>query len=191
VSRYDLTHVARHWWPGAGAVLIVTLSVALTGCSGGESSEGSTTVPPSVSTPATAPPGSGTGGVTIDVNPVPVPLDGMAKVKVSWEGQKPRTLMFVSICRSPSSTPGFQAGIECSSLSELNPNGTPDGSGSVDLEFFRGRTPDGDTDWGCFAPGDEAPSGVQVNTTCYVRVTNDVLLNNAEAKDAPFTITNP
>ncbi len=154
-------------------------------CSGGESGEETTT------TTSTAPPAAGSGEVEIATNPVPVPADGRATVQVRWTGQEPRKLMFVSICRTPSSSPGFEAGIECSPLSELNPNGTPDGSGTVDLEFFRGRTPDGDADWGCFAPGDRAPEGVEALTTCYVRVTNDVVTNNEDARDVPFTLTDP
>lgn len=173
------------------AIVAVALLAAGTACSSSDESSGtsSTAVPPT--TQAVAPTSPGTGGVILATNPVPVPAGGLASARVEWTGQAPRTLMFVTICRKPTNDPTFQVGIDCSPLSELNPNGTPDGSGSVDLQFFRGPTPEGDSPWGCFAAGDEAPPGIQVNTTCYVRVTNDVVLNQEDARDAPFTIVDP
>ena len=176
--------------PQAGLVAAVAafaLAAASAGCSAGDSPEG----PSTSAAPATSSPAPDSGGVTLAADPVPVPPGGFATVRVSWEGQEPRTLMFVGICRRPTNSPGFEPGIDCSPLSELNPNGTPDGTGSIDLEVFRGRTPDGDSDWGCFAPGDEPPSGVQALTTCYVRVTNDVVTNAEDARDVAFTITDP
>lgn len=175
----------------ASVVVSVVLLAVGAACSSSDESSGtsSTTVPPD--TEPVAPTSPGTGGVTLASDPVPVPAGGTASVRVDWTGQEPRTLMFVTICRKPTNDPTFQVGIDCSPLSELNPNGTADGNGSVDLDVFRGPSPDGDNLWGCFAEGDEAPPGIQVNTTCYVRVTNDVVLNQEDARDVPFTIVDP
>ncbi len=171
-------------------VPVVLLTTGVACSSGDESSDTSSTSAPPATEPV-APTSPGTGGVTLANNPVPVPAGGTASVQVDWTGQEPRTLMFVTVCRKPTNDPTFQVGIDCSPLSELNPNGTADGNGSVELEVFRGPTPDGDNLWGCFAEGDEAPPGVQVNTTCYVRVTNDVVLNQEDARDVPFTLVDP
>jgi hypothetical protein len=96
--------------------------------------------------------------------------------------------MFLTVCRRPTADPAFDVAADCSPLSEITPNGTPDGTGTARLEVFRGPTPEGDGIWGCFAEADEAPPGVQKNTTCYVRVTNDVVLNDDDAREMPFTI---
>ncbi len=183
-----------------GAVALLALVAAAAGCSGGDggnnggaegptSTTGSTTA--AAASPPTAAPSGGTGGVTVTPAAVPVTKDGTAKVQVAWTGQAPRTLMFVSVCRKPANDPTFQAGSDCAPLSELTPNGTPDGSGSVDLEVFRGPVPGGDLPWGCFAEADVAAPGIQKNTTCYVRVTNDVVTNDDAAEDAPFTLVDP
>ena len=146
------------------------------------------TTPATTAPPPTTPPSPGTGGVTVTPEPVPI-KDTTATVTVTWQGQQPRTLMFLTVCRKPTNDPTFMEGIDCSMLNELTPNGTPDGNGTQQLEVFRGEAPDGDTGWGCFAEGDQAPPGVQKNTTCYVRVTNDVISNKDDSRDAPFTIT--
>ena len=168
-----------------------TLLLAAGACSNGDEPGGAPTSTVAPSTQAVAPTSPGTGGVSLGANPVAVPTGGTAGVRVDWTGQEPRTLMFVTVCRKPTTDPTFQVGIDCSPLSEVNPNGTADGSGSIELQVFRGPTPDGDSGWGCFAEGDEAPPGIQVNTTCYVRVTNDVVLNQEDARDAPFTLIDP
>ena len=113
---------------------------------------------------------------------------GYGFVKVYWNNQRPNQLVFIDICSAPSSTPGFTPGLNCAPLSELNINGTPSGKGVADLLVFRGAEPSGDLRWGCFAPGDTAPAGILKLTTCYVRVTTGSLANNADAKEAPFTI---
>jgi len=169
-------------------LLVVALVLGAACSSGDGAGDGAATTS---TAPSTAPAGPGTGGVVVTPDVVPVPPGGTATVRVDWVGQQPRTLMFVSICRRSTTVADFQPGIDCSALSEVNPNGTPDGSGSVELTVFRGPTPDGDSPWGCFAPGDQAPPGIQAVTTCYVRVTNDVVLNQQDARDAPFTLTDP
>src|SRR4029077_20066779 len=119
-------------------------------------------------------PASAASTVTVSPNPLPMtPSQTTATVTVSWQGQTPRTLMFVEICKKSISDSTFQEPFDCSLLSEINPNGTPDGANSVQFDVFRGETPDGDSGWGCFAEGDTAPAGIQKFTTCYVRVTNN------------------
>jgi hypothetical protein len=127
--------------------------------------------------------------VTVAPNPVAfAPGQTSATATVNWSGQTPNQLIYVDICRKLTSDPTFQPGLDCAPLSSINPNSTPTGAGSTQLEIFRGPDPSGDLDWGCFAPGDTAPAGIQKNTTCYVRVTNTSLFNNTAAVDAPFTI---
>ncbi len=176
----------------AAGPLVVVLAAALAACSGGDGPGSPPTSPPTTGSvsapPPTAAPGSGTGGVTITPSAVPIVAGGTARVRVAWSGQPPLTLMFVSVCRRPSDDPTFRAGTDCAPLSELTPNGTPDGAGSVDLEVFRGPVPGGDLPWGCFAGSEPAPPGIQRNTVCYVRVTNDVVTNDDDARDAPFTV---
>ena len=176
------------------AALLAAGVAAAPSCSGddadaaGSSTSTTTSAPASTTTPAPEQARPGSGGVTVTPDPVPVGAsDTSAKVTVAWQGQAPRTLIFVRVCRKPVSDPTFKDGIDCSLLSELTPNGTPDGDGSIELTLFRGENPDGGSGWGCFAPGDRAPAGVQANTTCYVRVTNDVDGNAEDARDAAFT----
>lgn len=129
------------------------------------------------------------GTVTVAPNPVAfAPGQTAATATVSWTGQDPNKLIYVDICRKLTSDPTFQPGLDCAPLSSINPTATPTGSGSTQFEIFRGPDPSGDLDWGCFAAGDQAPSGIEKNTTCYVRVTNNSLFNNTAAVDAPFTI---
>ena len=130
-----------------------------------------------------------TAPVTVEPAPVMVPNNpGYGFIKVWWNGQAANQLIFIDICSKPTTTPGFNVATDCSSLSEVNPNGTASGSGLVDAAAFRGQEPAGDNKWGCFAAGDVAPAGVLKLTTCYVRVTNKVVSNNLDAKDIAFTI---
>jgi hypothetical protein len=129
------------------------------------------------------------GSVTITVNPVPVASGSFVPVDVRWSGQPAGKVIFLTICNEPSSTPEFRPGINCSSLSEVTPNGTPNGAGVAQVPIFRGPEPSGDLRWGCFAPEDTAPPGVLKLTTCYLRLTNDVLSNNLDAVEVPFTVT--
>ena len=135
-----------------------------------------------------APVAAAGGSVTVSPDPVPVPAGGQVPVTVSWTGQAPRTLILIRICVTSSRAPGFDEALDCSLLSEVTPNGTPDGSGSAQVQVFRGPEPGGDNAWGCFAPGDAVPAGVIGSTTCYVRVTNNVVSNNDDAAEAAFTL---
>jgi hypothetical protein len=134
-------------------------------------------------------PAGAAGGVSISQNPVPVALNGSTRVTVRWTGQRPRTLVFVRICRRSITDPAFDEGFDCSLLSEVTPNGTPDGSGSAGVDVFRGPEPGGDGAWGCFAKGDQAPPGIALLTTCYVRVTNNVVSNRDDDAEVAYTIT--
>lgn len=137
-----------------------------------------------------ASPASSQATVTVTPNPVPFTTNQTeAIVRVAWTGQKARQLMFINVCRKTVADPTFTPALDCSALSELNPNGTVDGNGSIDLTVFRGENPDGDSGWGCFAKDDQAPAGVQKNTTCFVRVTNGNLFNKDDAKEAAFTLS--
>ncbi|MFZ4432744.1 MAG: hypothetical protein ACOYOQ_06040 [Microthrixaceae bacterium] len=129
------------------------------------------------------------GTVTVAPNPVAfAPGQTAATTTVTWSGQTPNQLIYVDICRKLTSDPTFQPGLDCAPLSSINPTATATGSGSTQFEVFRGPDPSGDLDWGCFAANDQAPAGIQKNTTCYVRVTSNSLFNNTSAVDAPFTI---
>jgi len=145
-----------------------------------------TTVPscPTYPTPAPVSP-IPPGAVVLAENPVTGVALGCEKpVVVTWTGQAPGQLIYVDICRKPTADPTFQPGEDCAPLSSFNPNGTPTGSGSAVVSIFRGPEPSTDLPWGCFRATDVAPAGVQRNTTCYVRVTNNSLFNNAEAREA-------
>lgn len=141
-----------------------------------------TTVPTTTTTWPTADVTVSPATASVATNP------GYGFVKVYWNNQRPNQLVYVDICARPSSSPGFSTGLDCAPLSELNVNGTPTGKGVADLLVFRGPETSGDLNWGCFAPGDTAPAGILKLTTCYVRVTTGQLSNNADAKEAPFTI---
>jgi hypothetical protein len=126
--------------------------------------------------------------VTVTPNPIPVTSNQTdAPITVNWTGQAPDTLMFIEICGKSISDATFNVALDCSSLSEQTPNGTADGSGSYQLDAFRGEAPEGDLGWGCFAPGDTAPEGVTKYTTCYVRVTNNSKNNKLDAAEQAFT----
>lgn len=147
-----------------------------------EGATGSTTI--SVNQPAPI------GDVVLSSNPVAVPaLDASAPVKVWWNNQAAGQLIYVDICRKPSTDPTFQPGLDCAPLSSQTPNGTASGSGVATVDVFRGVEPSGDLPWGCFAASDPAIPGIEMHTTCYVRVTNQSLFNTTAAKDVAFTIT--
>jgi hypothetical protein len=141
-----------------------------------------TTVPPTTTTIPSGPVGLSANPITVADNP------GTANVTVYWNGQAANKLIFISVCRKSNSDATFTPALDCAPLSELNPNGTPSGSGSATLEVFRGPDPSGDLNWGCFAASDVAPAGIQKNTTCYVRVTNNVVSNKDAAQELAFTI---
>lgn len=137
-----------------------------------------------------AAPAGAAGTVTVNPNPVSFTTSQTdATVTVNWTGQQASQLVYVDICRKSITDATFRPDLDCSALSELNPNGTANGSGTAQLTVFRGENPDGDTGWGCFAPGDTAPAGVTKLTTCYVRVTSGSLTNKDFAAESAFTLT--
>lgn len=130
------------------------------------------------------------GTITITPNPVTVTPDQQtATVTANWSGQSPNKLLFFRVCKKSITDASFSVSIDCSSLSEVNLNGTADGSGTAQIDVFRGENPDGDTGWGCFAEGDTPPQGIEKFTTCYVRLTNNVITNKDEAVEQAFTFT--
>lgn len=137
-----------------------------------------------------AAPAGALGSVTVNPNPVSfTTTQTEATATVNWTGQKANQLMFISICKKTIADPTFSAALDCSALSELNPNGTATGAGTAQLTVFRGENPDGDSGWGCFADGDTAPAGVTKLTTCYVRVTNGSINNKDDATETAFTLS--
>ena len=134
-------------------------------------------------------PAGAQGSITVTPNPVPVATDSYTEVQVRWSGQRVGTLIFAGVCVKSTKDPDFQVGVHCSPLAQVEINGTADGSGTALVPVFRGQEPTTDLPWGCFAPGDAVPSGVLGATTCYLRVTNDLVLNNDDAVEAAIAVT--
>ncbi len=134
-------------------------------------------------------PAGAQGSITVTPNPVPVAMNSYTEVQVRWSGQPAGTLIFAGVCVKSTRDPDFQVGVHCSPLAQVEVNGTADGSGSALVPVFRGQEPTTDLPWGCFAPGDAVPSGVLGATTCYLRVTNDLVLNNDDAVEAAIAVT--
>ncbi len=129
------------------------------------------------------------GSITVTPNPVPVATNSFTEVEVRWSGQPARTLIFASVCVKSSKDPDFQVGVHCSPLAQVEVNGTADGSGSAMVPVFRGQEPTTDLPWGCFAPGDAVPPGVLGATSCYLRLTNNLVLNNDDAVEVAIGVT--
>ena len=126
-------------------------------------------------------------GVGVGPNPVVVSADqGTAVVEVSWSGLVPGQLVFVDICWRSVTDPAFSVSADCGQYSGVTPNGTADGAGGTMFEVFRGQDPAGES-WGCYAPGDTPPAGVTKHTTCFIRVTDTVVLNLDNDSEVPFT----
>ena len=125
--------------------------------------------------------------VSVTPNPVFVGADqSAATVTVSWAGAVPQQLMFIGVCKKSIGDLDFLVDEDCSMVAETNPNGTVDGAGSTQQEVFRGQDPTGER-WGCYAPGDTPPPGVEKFTTCFVRVTDTSVLNYDSDVEVPFT----
>lgn len=136
---------------------------------------------------AVSSPAGAASSVTVSPNPVPVTANqAVASVTVNWTGLAPNKLVFVDICKKTISDASFNVSDDCGQFSGLTPNGTASGSGTVQLPVFRGQDPAGEA-WGCYAPGDTAPAGVTKYTTCYVRVTDDVVLNTDSDSQTALT----
>jgi len=148
-----------------------------------------------IAVPASA---AGTGSVT--PNPVPIAAIGPSgtttktnAVTVNWSGMAVGQPVLLSVCRRAQSDPLFGSfGASCSNLSEIivSPAFQTNGAGSKTFDLFRGLNPDDpDTDWGCYAPGDTAPAGVEKLTTCFIRVASNDQSDTTFAHTLPFTIT--
>jgi len=136
-----------------------------------------------------ASPATSAGTISIAPNPVPFTTNQTtAVVQVNWTGQKPSTLLFVSICFKSIADPTFRSDLDCSALSVITPNGTATGAGSKNFNVFRGQDPS-EEPWGCFAAGDTPPAGVEKYTTCFVRITNNVISNNDDDVETAFTLS--
>ncbi len=139
--------------------------------------------------------GPASAAVTITPNPVPVTsTDTTKNVTVTYTGLTAPAAgrrVFVLQCKKPTTDPTFQTGFDCANLSEITLN--PEDFGKpITFPVFRGPSPDGDADWGCFAPGDPTPAGISAAgklTTCYLRVTADAESNNTDQQSTPFTFT--
>lgn len=142
---------------------------------------------------------AGTGSAT--PNPVPVPaIDASAgytikadAVTVNWSGMQVGKPVLISICRRAQTDPAFgNFGASCSAISEVIVSAAfqTNGAGSATFSIFRGENPDGDSGWGCYAPGDTAPNGVQKLETCFIRLASDFEGDTTYAHTIPFTIAN-
>jgi len=134
-------------------------------------------------------PAGGQGSITVTPNPVPVATNSYTEVQVRWSGQPAGKLIFASVCVKSSADPDFQVGVHCSPLAQVETNGTADGSGTALVPVFRSTEPTTDLPWGCFAAGDAVPAGVLGATTCYMRITNNLVLNNDDAVEVAITVT--
>ena len=155
---------------------------------------------------AVSAPAGAASSVSVLPNPYPVApnqVDNL-EVTVNWTGLAPNKLVFIDVCKKSISDSSFNAFDDCGQISGITPNGTATGAGTVQLPVFRGQDPAGEA-WGCYAPGDVAPAGITKYTTCYVRVTDDVVTNTdsdsetaltfvetgGEVPEAPLTILLP
>ncbi len=130
--------------------------------------------------------------LTVRLSPDPVailPAPSRRSVQVAWSGVPSYSLVFVDVCKRSITDPAFDVSEDCSTLSRLTPNGTANGSGEVSLKVFRGPNPDGETPWGCYAPGEQAPAGI-AGSTCFVRVTHESVLNLDHDVETALTFVN-
>jgi hypothetical protein len=140
---------------------------------------------------------AGTGSVT--PNPVPIPAIGGSgftwktnAATVEWSNMQVGKPVYISICRRPQTDPNFVSfGDSCSNISEVivSPAFQTNGAGTKQVKLFRGENPDGDSGWGCYAPDDVAPDGVEKLTTCYIRLASDAETDSTYAHTIPFTIS--
>lgn len=129
------------------------------------------------------------GNITLVTRDVGLPSPGtVAPMRVWYQNQTPNVPVVAKICGVSMTDPAFESGSDCSLMSEVMVNGTASGDGWIDLQVFRGPEPGGDAPWGCFAPGDAAPQGVQAKTTCFVRVTSDVWTNTETQQEISFSV---
>ncbi len=136
------------------------------------------------------------GTLSLGENPVAVPPGftiNVNNIEICWNfgAAGANRAVFIEQCWAPASTPGFNVSINCYKGGEdnVNPQSNP-GSSKKEFRVFRGPEQSGDSDWGCFAPGDVAPPGITKYTTCYIRVTLDSFSNNADHLSIPFTLAN-
>lgn len=136
---------------------------------------------------AVAAPAGALSNPSVTPNPITVaPDQTVATIHVEWTGATPQQLIYIDICKKTIADPSFSASRDCAPVGGATQNGSADGSGSYELEIFRGQDP-AESGWGCFAPEDTAPAGVTKYTTCYIRTTENNLFNNDADTQTPFT----
>lgn len=128
------------------------------------------------------------GTVTLSQSVIPVTTDQTtADVTATWSGQKPELPIFITVCGKSINDPTFNVALDCDDLTTLTKNGTADGGGTATVKVFRGEESSESNGWGCYGANDTPPAGVAKRTTCYVRVTNNVIGNKDDATEAPFS----
>ncbi len=133
-------------------------------------------------------PAGALGEMTVTPTRIPVTANQTsALVTLSYSGQPSYVLMFAEVCKKSIANPTFDVTEDCAVLTRITPNGTEDGSRTLQFEVFRGDNPDQETPWGCYAEGDVAPAGFEKYTTCYIRVTNNGILNFSDDIETAFT----
>jgi len=123
---------------------------------------------------------------SVTPNPIPVPASpqsGAATVTVHFAGLLPGFNVYVEQCRAYTSL-----GLDCSAYDPqvVLAGANTTGSGTLSFDLFRGAEPDA-RPWGCFAPTDSPISGVEFDTTCYLRITDISAGNDAHQQLLPFT----
>jgi len=127
--------------------------------------------------------------VFILANPVSIPTKGVdVNVRVWWKNQTASSLTFIDICRKSTNDVTFNFALDCATLAQQLANGTPNGSGTAVVPFFRGPEAS-ELGWGFYTAGDTADPGITKITTGYLRVTNGSQFNTLSVKEIPFTIT--
>ena len=127
--------------------------------------------------------------VFILANPVSIPTKGVdVNVRVWWKNQTASSLTFIDICRKSTNDVTFNFALDCATLAQQLANGTPNGSGTAVVPFFRGPEAS-ELGWGFYTAGDTADPGITKVTTGYLRVTNGSQFNTLSVKEIPFTIT--
>jgi len=98
---------------------------------------------------------------------------------------------FLLQCKKDPFAVGFNYAADCSNLSENTFNPLATDFGVVeDFAVFRGVETSGDESWGCYAPGDTAPSGITKYTDCWIRYTNNTQSNYADQQAVKIHFAN-
>lgn len=178
-------------------IMVAALGLASAGC--GSSSSSSPSARPTPTTTVATTPAALSPSTTIDstcaaesikLEPTPIPVTKDATsvaVNLCFNQASSRgKRTFALQCRSDPTAPEFDAGLQCSNLSEVTWNSVESNTANVSFPVFHGREPSGDSSWGCFAPGEKPPAGVTAVPTCFIRFTNDSESNTADVLSVPI-----